>query len=187
MYKNIHRHWHTFIWNSTFHVTLCAFCFCLCVCLYVWMFVSLCVCLSVCLCLCVCVRACVFVYACVCLCLCVCVCVFLCVCVCVYVCVRVRVWYSGLCNQFSMETLRVWSPVNIVLHVFPLLHLLAVNNSKMCMFEYAWWKKEEEGIIAGQKQALGAVWLKTRLFKSGGQFDQFCTPIDGAILAWAIC
>ena len=53
----------------------------------------------------------------------------------------------------------------------------------MCMSEYAWWKKEEEGIFAGQKQALGAVWWKTRLFKCGGQFDQFCNPIDVAILA----
>ena len=53
----------------------------------------------------------------------------------------------------------------------------------MCMSEYAWWKKEEEGIVAGQKQALVTVWLKTRLFNSGGQFDQFGNPIDGAILA----
>ena len=74
--------------------------------------------------------------------------------------------------------------MNIILHVFPLLlYFWVVNNSKMCMFEYAWWSKEEEGIVAGQKQALGAVWWKTRLFNSGGQFDQFCNPIDGAFLA----
>ena len=46
------------------------------------------------------------------------------------------------------------------------------------MSEYAWWKKEEEEIVAGQKQALEAVWWKTRLFNSGGQFDQLCNPID---------
>ena len=46
-------------------------------------------------------------------------------------------------------------------------------------------KKEEEkkGIVAGQKQPLGAVWCKTRLFNSGGQFDQLCNLIGGAILA----
>ena len=36
---------------------------------------------------------------------------------------------------------------------------------------------------AGQKQPLGAVSCKTRLFNSGGQFDQLCNLIGGAILA----
>ena len=41
-----------------------------------------------------------------------------------------------------------------------------------------------QGIVAGQKQPLGAVWCKTRLFNSGGgQFDQLCNLIGGAILA----
>ena len=44
-------------------------------------------------------------------------------------------------------------------------------------------KKEKKGIVAGQKQPLGAVWCKTRLFNSGGQFDQLCNLIGGAILA----
>ena len=44
-------------------------------------------------------------------------------------------------------------------------------------------KKKKEGIVAGQKQPLGAVWCKTRLFNSGGQFDQLCNLIGGAILA----
>ena len=50
-------------------------------------------------------------------------------------------------------------------------------------------KKREkmEGIVAGQKQPLGAVWCKTRLFNSGGQFDQLCNFIGGAILARALC
>ena len=48
----------------------------------------------------------------------------------------------------------------------------------MYVTEYAWWKKEEEGIVAGLKQALGAVWWKTRLFNSGGQFDKLCNLID---------
>ena len=39
------------------------------------------------------------------------------------------------------------------------------------------------GIVAGQKQPLGAVWCKTRVFNSGGQFDQLCNLIGGAILA----
>ena len=34
-----------------------------------------------------------------------------------------------------------------------------------------------------QKPPLGAVWCKTRLFNSGGQFDQLCNLIGGAILA----
>ena len=45
-------------------------------------------------------------------------------------------------------------------------------------------KKKKNGIVAGQKkQLLGAVWCKTRLFNSGGQFDQLCSLIGGAILA----
>ena len=42
---------------------------------------------------------------------------------------------------------------------------------------------EKKGFVAGQKQPLGAVWCKTRLFNSGGQFDQLCKLIGGAILA----
>ena len=45
------------------------------------------------------------------------------------------------------------------------------GEGKMCMSEYAWWTKK----IAGQKQPLGAVSCKTRLFNSGGQFDQLAT------------
>ena len=37
--------------------------------------------------------------------------------------------------------------------------------------------------VAGQKQPLRAVWCKTRLLNSGGQFDQLCNLIGGAILA----
>ena len=44
-------------------------------------------------------------------------------------------------------------------------------------------KKRKKGMVAGQKQPLGAVWCKTRLFNSGGQFDQLCNLIGGAILA----
>ena len=56
-----------------------------------------------------------------------------------------------------------------------------------------WGKKKynyeiiENGIVAGQKQPLGAVWCKTRLLNSGGQFDQLCNLIGGAILAQVIC
>ena len=42
-------------------------------------------------------------------------------------------------------------------------------------------------IFTGQKQPLGAVWCKTRLLNSGGQFDQLYNLIDGAILARALC
>ena len=49
----------------------------------------------------------------------------------------------------------------------------------MCVCE----KKEKKRIVAGQKQPLGAVWCKTRHFNSGGQFDQLCNLIGGAILA----
>ena len=38
-------------------------------------------------------------------------------------------------------------------------------------------------IVAGQKQPMRAVWCKTRLLNSGGQFDQLCNLIGGAILA----
>ena len=44
-------------------------------------------------------------------------------------------------------------------------------------------KKKKKGIVAGQKQPLRAVWCKTRLLNSGGQFDQLCNLIGGAILA----
>ena len=43
--------------------------------------------------------------------------------------------------------------------------------------------EKKKGIVAGQKQPLGAVWCKTRLFNSGGQFNQLCNLIGGAILA----
>ena len=134
------------------------------VCVYVC--VCVCVCVSVCVNVCVCWCVCGYLSVCLCLCVCVCVCVFVCVCM----FVRVRVWCSGLCNRFPTETLRVRSPLSTVLHVFPLLlYLLVVNNSKICMSVYAWWKKEEDEIVAGQKQALEAVCWKTRLFNSGGQ------------------
>ena len=38
-----------------------------------------------------------------------------------------------------------------------------------------------------KKQPLGAVWCKTRLLNSGGQFDRLCNLIGGAILAQVIC
>ena len=89
MYNNIHRRWHTLFWNSTFHVTLCAFlflCVCECVCMYVFLCVSVCVWLFVCL----------SVSVCMCVCLCLCgVCVRVCVCVCAYgavVCIEACNW-----------------------------------------------------------------------------------------------
>ena len=36
-------------------------------------------------------------------------------------------------------------------------------------------------------QPLRAVWCKTRLLDSGGQFDQPCKLLDGAILARVLC
>ena len=48
-------------------------------------------------------------------------------------------------------------------------------------------KKIKNGIVAGQTQPLGAVWCKTRLLNSGGQFDRLCNLISGAILAQVIC
>ena len=45
---------------------------------------------------------------------------------------------------------------------------------------------KKKGTVAGQKQPLGAVWCKTRLFSSGGQFDQLCNLIGGAVLARSI-
>ena len=59
----------------------------------------------------------------------------------------------------------------------------------MCMSEYAWGQKKEgkKGIVAGQIQPLGAVRCKTRLLNSGGQFDQLCNLIGGAVLARALC
>ena len=55
----------------------------------------------------------------------------------------------------------------------------------MCCGEKKYIKKN--GIVAGQKQPLGAVWCKTRLLNSGGQFDRLCNLIGGAILAQEIC
>ena len=55
VYNNIHRRWHTFIWNSTFHVILRAFCFCMCVCV----------------CVCLCLFVCLYVWMCICVCVCV--------------------------------------------------------------------------------------------------------------------
>ena len=104
---------------------------------------------------------------------------------CVYVCVGVAVWCSGLCSRFPVETLRARSSPSTVSHVFLLLlYLWVVTNSQMCMSEYVWWtKKKKKGIVSGQKQPPGAVWCKTRLFNSGGQFYQLCSLIGGAILA----
>ena len=101
-------------------------------------------------------------------------------------CVGVAVWCSGLCSRFPIETLRVRSPPSTVSHVFLLLlYLRVVTNSQMCMSEYMWWKKK--GIVTGQNQPLRAVWCKTRLLNSGGQFDQTCNLFGGAILAQVIC
>ena len=127
----------------------------------------------------------------------VCVCVFFFfffffVCVCVCVCV----WCSGLCSRFPIETLRVRSPPSMVSHVFLLLlYLRVVTNSQMCMSEYMWWekkkkrkkKKKKKGIVTGQNQPLRAVWCKTRLLNSGGQFDQTCDLFGGAIPAQGLC
>ena len=44
-------------------------------------------------------------------------------------------------------------------------------------------EKKKKRIVAGQKQPLRAVWCKTRLLNSGGQFDQLCNLIGGAIQA----
>ena len=100
------------------------------------------------------------------MCMCVCECVCMCVCVCICMC-------SGLCSRYPIETLRVRSPPSTVSHVFLLLlYLRVVTNSQMSMSEYIWWKKN--GIVTGQNQALRAVWCKTRLLNSGGQFDQTC-------------
>ena len=64
---------------------------------------------------------------------------------------------------------------------------VCVYGCQMCMSEYAWWKNKQKGIVANQKQPLGAVWCKTRLFNSGGQFDQHCNLTNGVILARALC
>ena len=48
-------------------------------------------------------------------------------------------------------------------------------------------KKKKKGIVTGQNQPLRAVWCKTRLLNSGGQFDQTCNLIGGAIQAQVIC
>ena len=48
-------------------------------------------------------------------------------------------------------------------------------------------KKKKKGIVTGQKQPLRAVWCKTRLLNSGGQFDQICNLFGGAIPAQGLC
>ena len=103
-------------------------------------------------------------------------------------CVRacVAVWCSGLCSRFPIETLRVRSPPSTVSHLFLLLlYLWVVTNSQMCMSEYMWWgkKRRKKGKVTGQNQPLRAVWCKTRLLNSGGQFDQTCNLFSGAIPA----
>ena len=104
--------------------------------------------------------------------------------VCVCVC---TVWCSGLCSRFPIEISWVRSPPSTVSHVFLLLlYLRVVTNSQMCsMSEYMWWgkKKKKRGIVTGQNQPLRAVWCKTRLLNSGGQFDQTCNLLGGAIPA----
>ena len=44
-------------------------------------------------------------------------------------------------------------------------------------------KKKKKRNCRWPKQPLRAVWCKTRLLNSGGQFDQLCNLIGGAILA----
>ena len=53
---------------------------------------------------------------------------------------------------------------------------------RMCVCVY-----EKEKNCHCRQQPLGAVWCKTRLLNSGGQFDQPCNLFDGAILAQVIC
>ena len=48
-------------------------------------------------------------------------------------------------------------------------------------------EKEKKGVVTGQNQPLRAVWCKTRLLNSGGQFDQTCNLFGGAIPAQGLC
>ena len=123
-----------------------------------------------------------------------------CVCACVRACVRVSVWCSGLCSRLPIETLRVRSPPSAVTHVFLLLLYLSgwLPTAKcVCLSMSVLWggrkknKKKQQQLHKWNchwpKQPLGAVWCKTRLLNSGGQFDLLCNLIGGAILAQVIC
>ena len=46
---------------------------------------------------------------------------------------------------------------------------------------------KKRNCVAGQKQPLEAMWYKTRLVNSGGQFDLLCNLMDGVILAQVVC
>ena len=77
-------------------------------------------------------------------------------------------------------------PPSTVSDVFLLLlYLWVVTNSQMCLRGGKKRKKKKGGIVAGQKQPLGAVWCKTRLFNSGGQFDpdRWCNSSTSTMLA----
>ena len=146
-------------------------------------------------CVCVCVRVCVR---------CVCVSARSCVrgvraCACVRVCLFVSsggggggAWCSGFCSQILFKKLCVRSPPSAVTHVFiPLLYRWVFTKNPKCVC--ALWenllekKKKKKGFVTRQKQPLRAAWCKTKLVNSGGQFDQLCNLINGAILAQIIC
>ena len=127
------------------------------------------------------------------MCVCVCVCVCLCVCVCVCVCMCV----CGCMVQWFVQSISSRNIVGSIPAEYGFTRLSSPSLSLggyqqpnvyvwVCMVDKKKEKKrkkEKKGIVAGQQQPLGPVWCKTRLFNSGGQFDQLCNLIGGAILA----
>ena len=148
------------------------------------------------------VFACVCVYVCVCECVCVCcVCQRAPVCVgsvlvraCVFVCLS---WGGGRLVQWFLQSNSIQKIVrsiptecsNTRLYS-PSLSLRGYQEPKVCvrvMGKPFGKKKKKKGFVTRQKQPLRAVWCKTKLVNSGGQFDQLCNLINGAILAQIIC
>ena len=142
-----------------------------------------------CVCVFVCVCVCVFV------CVCVCVCVFVCVCAraraCVCVC-TIFVCVSVLCSGLSNRNIAGSIPAECG-HTSlssPSLSLGGYQQPKcVCLSMSVLWgkKRKKMELSLATKQPLGAVWCKTRLLSSGGQFDRLCNLIGGAILAQVIC
>ena len=48
-------------------------------------------------------------------------------------------------------------------------------------------EKKKKGIVTGPNQPLRPVWCYTRLLNSGGQIDQTCNLLGGAIPAQGLC
>ena len=116
---------------------------------------------------------------CVCVCVCVCACVRACVRACMRACVRLCLYGAVVCAVDFQSKHCGFDPRRVQLHTsffsFSISGWLPTAKCVCLSMSVLWEIKSiviKNGIVAGQKQPLGAVWCKTRLLNSGGQFDR---------------